>query len=397
MVPRRAGTVARVAGFVLLAACASQGVPPGGPERHTPPRIVRMRPDTNAVGVRARDVSIKFDEVVSERPAAGGAASLGDLVLVSPRDRAPSVDWAGDRIVIRPRRGFRENTTYTVTLLPGLADLRGNVITTPTELTFSTGPAIPRTMIRGRVFDALTGTPDPRALVDARPTRDTAVEYIAAADSLGAFHMRGLPPDTFRVRGWVDGNGNRGLDPGEPFDSLTVVLRDTAVAELLVFRHDSTGPRLTSAGLTDSVTLAATFDAPLDPAQRLTPALFALTGPDSAAIPLRAVVAAPDTATRQRPAVDTVSERQPSAVLFPPRPGARRAAPQTPQPRPTRPLLYRTVRITLGAPLRPDTRYTLRASGIRSPTGFAASSERSFNTPRITAPGDTTRPVRSRR
>ena len=108
-----------------LGACASPGVPPGGPERHTPPMITRIDPDTNTVNVRGSEFIIHFDEVINERPAA--APTLGDLVLVSPRDGEPDVSWHRNAISIHPRKGWRPNTPYTVTLLPGVSDLRGNV------------------------------------------------------------------------------------------------------------------------------------------------------------------------------------------------------------------------------------------------------------------------------
>ena len=119
---------APIAAIVLLASgCASQGTPPGGAPDVAAPLLVRTTPDTSAVGVRAERVTFRFDEVVSERPS--GAPSLGALFLISPTDGEPRVSWRRDAVTVAPRRGFRANTVYTVTLLPGLADLRGNVRT----------------------------------------------------------------------------------------------------------------------------------------------------------------------------------------------------------------------------------------------------------------------------
>lgn len=384
----RARAALPAAALVLGAgACASPGVPPGGPERRTPPMIVALTPDTNAVNVRARSLIFEFDAVVSERPAAQGAATLADLVLVSPRDGAPVVDWGRDRISVRPRRGWRRNTTYTVTLLPGVADLRGNARNTATEVTFSTGPAIPPTAITGRVFDALTGAAVAASIVEARPALGPAVDstlvYVATTDSLGAFHMRGLPAGSYRVRGFVDQNRNRGLDPAEPFDSLSVALRDSARLELLAFVHDTTGPRLGSVAVVDSVTLDATFDLPLDPAQPLAPAQFAVLASDSLRLPVRTVRGIPDTVASGAPppvSVTAVTGAPPSVVpIGPPQAAApsRRAS----APRPTRPLLFRRVRVTLGAVLRPRAEYRVRVTGVRSATGRAATSDRTFTVP----------------
>ena len=140
--------------MIALVACASPGVPPGGPERHVPAAITRTEPDTNAVNVRGKQFVIHFDEVIAEKP--GSAASLNDLVLISPRNSAPDVDWHRTSLSIHPHKGWLPNTAYTVTLLPGIADLRGNVRTTETVVSFSTGPTIPATSISGELFDWLS-------------------------------------------------------------------------------------------------------------------------------------------------------------------------------------------------------------------------------------------------
>src|SRR5215207_8511048 len=104
--------------------CASQGAPPGGAPDSTPPEVLHITPDTGAVNVKPARVVFRFDEVVSERPQ--GATSLRDLFIISPRQGEPDVDWRRDAITVRARRGWRANTVYTVTMLPGLTDLRGN-------------------------------------------------------------------------------------------------------------------------------------------------------------------------------------------------------------------------------------------------------------------------------
>ena len=112
--------------LALLAGCASAGAPPGGPEDHQPPVIVTISPDSGATNVNPKVVQFRFDEVVSDRPS--GKTELDQLFLISPSDGAPNVSWHRTRIDVRPRKGFRPNTAYNVTLLPGLADLRGNIL-----------------------------------------------------------------------------------------------------------------------------------------------------------------------------------------------------------------------------------------------------------------------------
>lgn len=377
-------TLAGVA--MLAAACASPGVPPGGPERHTAPMITRIRPDTNMVNVRAREMTVDFDEVISERPS-GGAANLNDLVIISPRDGAPRVDWHRDAITISQRRGFRPNTAYTVTVLPGISDLHGNVRGKPIAITFSTGPTIPPTVLAGRLFDWVSGAPVSTGIVEARAVTDTTVAYLSATDSLGGYRLRGLPPAQYRVRGFIDRNGNRGLDPSEAFDTAAVTVTDSVSVELLAFAHDSAGPQLSAVSLDDSVTLRANFLTPLDPRVTLAAAQFALIGPDSARLAIvRVAPAAPDTGLAT-PLPRNVTPQEPSAVPVP----APKAPGRVVVPRPSRPLLVRDVLLTIARPLRAGATYRLQAIGVRGPTGKAATSERAFQIPSATPPADTTR------
>src|SRR6476659_1514856 len=152
-------------------------MPPGGPPDVAAPKILSIIPDSGTVGVSPKEVIFQFDEVVSERPAA--ATTLADLFLISPRDGTPNVSWHREAITVRPRRGWRANTPYTVIMLPGIADIRGNVRNTGASTFFSTGKTIPRTRITGRVFDWVAGTPAAGALVESFVPPDTIHAYIA--------------------------------------------------------------------------------------------------------------------------------------------------------------------------------------------------------------------------
>lgn len=381
-----------VLGVLAAGACARPGVPPGGPERHTPPMITRIRPDTNALNVRGDEMLVDFDEVISERPG-GAASNLADLVLISPRDGAPVVDWHRSSITIHPRHGWRKNTAYTVTILPGIADLRGNVRGNTVTVTFSTGPVIPNTVLTGTLFDWLEGTPVVTGVVEARPVTDTMLSYIAATDSMGHYRMRGLPPAQYLVRGFVDRNASRGLDPGEAYDSTRVSLADSLSLELLAFAHDTVGPHLSAVSVQDSVTLRANFTTPIDPRAPLAATQFVVIAPDSTRIPVTsAIPATADTTSRTTSRLAAKVQPQSGGaaggsvvpVPQPPRAG------QPARPKPSLPLLYRDVVITVARPLRPGATDRLRATGVRGPTGRSATSERPFTVPKL-APRDTTR------
>ena len=371
----------RLIAAVALLACASQGDPPGGPPDAVPPVLVGIVPESGAVNARPERVEFRFDEVVSERPA--GAASLEQLVLISPSDGLPRVDWRRRSIAVRPRRDWKANAVYTVTLLPGITDLRGNTSRTGASVIFSTGPTIPDTRIAGILYDWVAGAPARAGAVEAITLPDSIV-YVARTDTAGRFTLAHLPPGSYALRAWLDANSNRTLDPREAYDSAGVALSDTASVTLLAFVHDTVPPRINTVQVVDSMTLRVELNQPLDPEQPLDTTRFRLTAADSSTLALRAVLTA-DAWDRARS--DSIARADTTTRRPPPRqtPAAPRDSVVLPRPVP----MSRFVVVT-ALPLQPETSYRLIAVEARNLMGRAGTSARVFTTP-PRAPADTTR------
>ncbi len=362
---------------VAILGCASAGAPPGGPERKDPPQIISISPDSAATGVNLREVEFKFDEVVSDRPSGASATNLDQLFLVSPMDGAPNVGWHRSRITVRPRKGYRANTAYRVTMLPGLADLRGNIRKEGASVLFSTGATFPPFTIIGRVFDWPAGRPANGAFVQAISKADTTLIYVAASDSLGQFDVGPLAAGTYLVRGLIDANSNRAVDRNERWDTTTVVVSGTSPAtELDAIERDSVPPVFDNVGVDDSLHLRVTFDKPILPGTQLTPSMLAIKGSDSIAVPISGLdfAVAFDRARLARDSIhradslkaDSAARRLIARPAPPPVaavPGAARPAP--PPPRPRAPAPERAIIITLGTPLKVNSTYRISATGFR--------------------------------
>ncbi|HEY1951894.1 MAG TPA: Ig-like domain-containing domain [Gemmatimonadaceae bacterium] len=369
----------RLSAVALLGlACASPGMPPGGPPDVAAPQIVEIIPDSGKVGVRPKEVLFRFDEVVSERPS--GAATLSDLFLISPRDGVAKASWHRDVIAVKPEHGWRNNTAYTVILLRGLADIRGNVRNTGASTFFSTGTSIPSTRIAGNVFDWVAGTPASGALVESFIPPDSAHPYVALADSNGAFAIEHLPAGTYLLRAYEDRNRNLTIDPSEPWDSTSITLTDSVRRPLLLFVHDTVPPRIRDMRASDSVTtLHITFDKPIDPGQTIGVANFAIVAPDSTRIPiLSAAPAVPDTTALVRPAAAPPRPANPLGARPVPR---RDTTTLVPKPVMPRPVPVSEVVLKLRSPLAPKTPYRVHAIGIRGLLGKTGDSERTFTPP----------------
>lgn len=363
-------------------------MPPGGPVDVAAPQIVAIIPDSGSVGVKPKEILFRFDEVVSERPPS--ATTLGDLFLISPRDGVPDASWHRDAIGVKPAHGWRANTPYTVIMMRGLADLRGNVRNTGISTFFSTGTTIPRTRIAGHVFDWVSGSPASGALIESFVPPDSIHPYVALADSSGAFVIEHVPPARYTVRAYLDRNRNLGIDPSEPWDSLSINLADSVRIDLVIFTHDTVPPRIREVKALDSLTLQVAFDKPVDPAQTLTAANFAVIAPDSSPVPIvRAGPPPKDTAVGVNPAgAPKPAVRVPAPVRAPP-PGRRDTSlvvkPVMPRPKPINEAI-----IKLQHPLTPKVAYHVRAIGIRGLLGRTGDSERAYTPP---APAPLVAPV----
>ena len=405
--------------ILLLAAvgCAQLGAPPGGPEDKAAPHLLRISPDTNALNVRPKSIELRFDEIINERPAGAAAGGdLGGLFLLSPRKGRVDVRWHRSRIEVRPRRGWAPNTTYTLTQLRGVSDLRGNADTTEHHYMFSTGATRSPSILRAQVFDWVAGRAAPRAYVEAVQLPDS-LTYATFADSLGRAVFPYITPGRYLVRAVVDANNNRVIDRRELFDSATVTVRDSVSHEILAFVHDSAGPGVQSVEARDSLTLRVTFDRPLSPRRAVEQRQFSLKAADSSVVQIASVLlgtafekAEADSAraravrdsVRQVQIADSIRRANPNAAP-PARPPtaaptpARRPTPAdtaTPPPKPSAPIPETVAIVRLARPLAPATSYRLRADSLLSLMGIYRSSDRVFSTPRAGAPGDSARPPR---
>jgi hypothetical protein len=342
-------------------------------------------------------VEFQYDEVLTERPA--GASSLDALVLISPRDGAPRVGWHRTRISVRGHKDWKPNTTYTVAILPGISDLRGNADKEGFNLVFSTGPEIASKSISGVVFDWPAGHPAPNAIVEAISHPDSTV-YIGRADSVGRFSIAHMLPGSFTVFGWIDANNNHDRDPHESQDSAQVTLQDTARVELLTFIHDSIGPHIVTVDVRDSVTIHATFDKPVDPQQPFDSARINLLAADSSIVPIKSIVSAREIDRQRNDSVaradsirartDTAFRRQYQAQHRVPtdtlqRNAMRRAAALAAM-LPSKPIPISDILIKLVSPLKPGAQYKLQSRDIHNLMGVAAASVRSFDVPKPQPP-----------
>lgn len=400
--------------LALAAACANTGEPPGGPPDEKPPVIIGVYPESGAVVPNPRGAAvIQFDGVIDEQSGGGGVgatAGLASRILLSPTAGPVDVSWHRSSIHVKPKEGWKPGRVYQLQVLPGIADLRRNVLKERHTIVFSTGPAIPH----GSLSGAAVAWVEQRALVGglirAQLLPDT-IAYLALVDSSGGFSLDNLPPGRYAVFAIADQNGNRVRDRREAYDSALVTLDSSATAMLWTFLHDTAGPRLRQVDPVDSVTARVTFTQSLDPAQHpesLGVRVLAL--PDSTPVRVRGIFtqalydslaaqerAARDTTKRAPPAPrDTTHEREVDTVAPPPRvPGGGAPAQDTSGLRALlqqRPVPQDKLLLRFDAPLAPGGRYYVELLRARNLNGASGGGHAVLVVPKPKpAPPDTTR------
>ncbi len=385
----------QVAALVALAvlACAKIEPPPGGPPDTQPPGLVATVPDSLAVLPEfSGDVEFIFNETVSEggSPNMGlGTGDLEKLVILSPSERNPKVRWKRSRVTVRPAEGWLPGRVYRVELLPGVMDIRRNRSDSGRIITFTTGASLPTTRLSGRVFDWSKARPAAGALIVAVLLPDS-LRYRTLADTAGRFDFGPLPTGTYVVFGAIDQNKNARLDPREAWDSAGVAPDSSAVRELWVFPHDTVGPRMSKAAVTDSLSAQLTFSQPLDPSQRFAPAEFrVLLLPDSIAVPVVSLLTKEEHDSLYRTA-EPLDSTAPAAARGP----AARPAAEVPESlRPAREPLYSALYLRVGAPWVPKSTYVIEIDSVRNVNRATAQVRGPLEIPEVkvdttTAPAD---------
>ncbi len=402
---------------VLTLGCASMAMPPGGPVRRLPAQVLAHTPDTNATSVTDKVITVQFDEVISEPPRAGGSSGgLAPYVLLSPTSGDLKVDWHRDRITIVPGHGFRPNTSYNVTLLPGITDLRGHQTLTPSSWKFATGPTFAPFHVDGRIFDWVAEQPAPLAIIQvvAHPTPKDTIVYTGVSDSLGLFSVGPLGAGEYEVRGFIDLNSNRRRDSTEKWSGVIPIRVDSAALplELLAIERDTLPPDISNVEVIDSMSIRVHFNRPLDPFQQLQPALIRIQRADSSELMVSDVVSeVQDNARRtalalavadsiNRARADSVARANPGRPPAPPPSAAQPvpivpptpARPPPPKPRSPAPISTIVIRLAANNFIAREEIVRITARGFRSVMGVSKTTSTTAKRPKATLPSTAKRP-----
>lgn len=203
-------TLLLLAALSLVASCAKQGYPTGGPKDTAPPQALGSKPANESRSFGATEFYIQFDEYVVLKDA-------DNNVLVSPpMVQKPEYSTKGKGVMVKLRDTLRTNTTYLFQFKEAIADFtEGNVLPSY-EYVFSTGEGMDTLMLAGHVVRSRDGKPWGETLqVLAFRPGDTVPALVTRTDKGGNYAFHYIPEGRYRLVAVEDKNKNLVVDSTE--------------------------------------------------------------------------------------------------------------------------------------------------------------------------------------
>ncbi len=222
--------------LLIIAACANQTTPTGGPKDEEAPTFESSNPKNNQTNFKGSSLELTFSELIKlQNPKE-------QIIIIPPVGKRTEFVAKRNKLMITPEQPWRENTTYTINFQEAVQDItEGNPVEN-LRLAFSTGSYIDSLKIEGQIKDALRETIPENVTVgifasDTFNIFEHTPEYFTKADKEGKFSITNLKPNTYRIYAFQDKNKNLKVESktemwGFKSDSLVLErnLRNVSIA-----------------------------------------------------------------------------------------------------------------------------------------------------------------------
>ncbi len=266
----------------MLAGCAGQIPPSGGPVDKTPPTVVLSSPTQKELNFKGERIHLKFDKYMSER-------SVESAVYFPPYTPSEmKFHWSGTDLRIVLQKPLEPNRTFILTIGTTAIDLRNNYFARAYNLVFSTGPQIDTGTVTGMIYApkkqpyTVAAFPVSDVIDTLRPSMDLA-KYVTQSDDSGSYMLQGLAPGKYRLICFDDQMHNYLYAPQmDLYSSATHDARVSKSAEevsdidFIPSREDTSLPQLYTAELAQRNFIELKFSEEIDTATIL-PANFEIT------------------------------------------------------------------------------------------------------------------------
>jgi hypothetical protein len=261
--------------MAILAGCAGQRAPDGGPIDTDPPVVIATTPPNYTTHFSGESITLEFSEYVDHR-------TVENALFISPSLGALAFDWSGREVEIRFSERLRRNTTYVVTIGTDVADINNrNKMAQAHTLAFTTGDDIDHGAIEGRIYPR-QATDSPQGVTvlayqlrdikaDTLDPRNTRPDYVTQTGKNGEFFLKHLAFGSYRVVALRDEYKNLLYDPeiddcGIASGDIRLTPEDTLRSNvwMKLVREDTTSLRLLKAASRNQHAVLADFSSPVD-------------------------------------------------------------------------------------------------------------------------------------
>jgi uncharacterized protein (DUF2141 family) len=222
----------------VVVGCARMGQPDGGWYDDDPPVVIGSDPADQSTNVKAKKISIYFDEFIKLEDA------TSKVTVSPPQLEMPEINATGKKIVVELQDSLKENTTYTIDFSDAISDNNeGNPLGNYTY-SFSTGDQIDTLEVSGYVLDASNLEPVKGIKVGLyndlanSAFKTKPMLRVSQTDSRGHFVIKGVAPGTYRAYALNDVDGD---------------FRFSQKAEMVGFNHDTFEPTFKPDTRTDTI------------------------------------------------------------------------------------------------------------------------------------------------
>lgn len=130
----------------LFLSCAVKSPPTGGPLDMQGPYIINTMPDNGEVSIsKNENIQIYFNEMIDPNSVKSSISITPEIDIV--------INSYGKRILIKPKKEWPDNKEIKIKVKRSIADYKGNTMSVPTVLTYSTSSNISNGIISGQVFN----------------------------------------------------------------------------------------------------------------------------------------------------------------------------------------------------------------------------------------------------
>jgi uncharacterized protein (DUF2141 family) len=225
--------------FLILASCAKQSTPMGGPIDEDPPLLLESNPKSESLNISPEKITLTFNEYVGlENPTKG--------IIITPRINKDKVTFTANKntVTVALNQDLEANTTYVFNFQKSVVDISEKNPAENLKLVFSTGAFIDSLSLGGKVNFTF---PDNRldfknVLVGIYPVGDTTdvftapPYYLSQVDSSGNFKVTNIKNGKYLAYAWKDENGSLKAEfKSEEYDFLKDTLEMEQDVSGLIF------------------------------------------------------------------------------------------------------------------------------------------------------------------